>query len=752
VKIPVRKISSVSLIALIASIVAGTTGLLAAPQQQTPPAKQLTIEGIAEERERAKTEPQDPAWLPSGKALSFVQSLPKDSNSRPDVEATEIWSFDGVSGQRQRLVSAAELATALASKLADAHGDEDDDADAERNHFQGYSWAPDGKHLLLYTARALSWFDVETHTSRQLASDGREVANPEISPDGRTISFIREHSLWLVDILTGGARRFASAEDSSLLAGEPDWAYSHELGLHSAYWWSPDSSSIAWLETDDKAVDKYSLRSSNGDEKQIAYPKPAGAIPGIRVFVQAVSGGKPTQIHLGSRENVYIPRLVWLPDGKHLAIERLTRDQKTLDLLEADAKTGESTVILTENDVYWINLGDELRFLKDSHRFIWSSERSGFRHLYLYDVSGRQLAQLTQGDWRVASVAGVAEAEGAVYFTASEASPVEVQLYRVNLDGSKLNRITQQAGSHDGKLSPAGDMLLDSWSNWSTPPRLDVLHSDGRRIGTVNENPRGDLAAYKLIVPEVFTVKTHMGLGMNAWMMRPPGFDPARKYPVIVYVAGGPAEQAVLNAWGGDIYLWFSLMTQKGYIVFAVDNRGASEGGHVFEEPLHLRFSSVEMADQRDGVLFLRSLPYIDKARIGICGWGFGGFLALHGMLDRPLLFGAGFAGSPITDWHLYDAVFTERYLEDPTRNQDGWLASSPIENAQYLRSPLMVAQATLDERVHLENTLLLLDRLLDKGKYADTLLFPDRRDMFQDRGARLILFQKMTDFFLKNL
>jgi dipeptidyl-peptidase-4 len=239
---------------------------------------------------------------------------------------------------------------------------------------------------------------------------------------------------------------------------------------------------------------------------------------------------------------------------------------------------------------------------------------------------------------------------------------------------------------------------------------------------------------------------------LNAWMMKPPDFNAAQKYPVILYVAGGPGEQMVRDAWGGDISLWFTLMAQRGYVVFAVDNRGTAGRGHLFEEPVHLRFSAAEMADVRDTVLYLRSQPWADSTRIGICGWRYGGFLALHGMLDRPLLFKAGFAGSPITDWHLYDAVFAERYLEDPERNQDGWLSSSPLDNAKNLNAPLLIAQATLDETVHEENSLMLLDELLEKGKYADILLFPDRRDLFEDHGARLILFQRLTDFFVKNL
>jgi len=720
--------------------------------QTAPAPKPLTIERIVEERELSAARPRDAAWIPAGKGLSFVRGIPGPPQPGIHTLTFQICSVDAVNGKEQVLVSTAELNSALGIRTNTNEFDANDNPDP-LSQFQSYAWAPDGHHLLLASGDALSWFDLDAHSSRSLVKGKEELGSPAISPDGRMVSFIREHTLWLVDVASGSVGALTHEGTSDLRVGEPDWVYQNELGVPAAYWWSPDSSAIAWLETDDHAVDKYTLRSADGEETSIAYPKPGAAIPAIHLFVQEIGGGKPTQIDLGSDLNVYIPRVQWLPDSKRLAIERLSRNQKILELLLADTASGSSKVILTERDDYWINLGDELHFLKNSPRFIWSSERSsGYRHLFLYDLSGHQLAQLTQGDWKVNSLVSVDEKAGAVYFTATEASPLERQLFRAKLDGSGLTQLTQQKGTHDVQASPSGALFLDAWSNRSTPPQLDLLHPDGSRIAGVAGKQPGDLAQTPLPLPEFLTVKTHMGAVLNASIVKPPDFDPARQYPVLVYIAGGPGDQIVRDAWGGDIQLWFSMMAQKGYVVFALDNRGAAEGGHLFEEPLHLRFSGVEMADQRDGVLYLRSLPWVDKTRIGICGWGYGGFLALHGMLDRPVLFKAGFAGSPVTDWHLYDAVFAERYLEDPTRNQDGWLASSPTENAKYLKTPLLIAQATMDEKVHVENSLLLLDELLDNEKYADVLLFPDRRSLFEDRGARLILFQRLTDFFAKNL
>jgi dipeptidyl-peptidase-4 len=712
------------------------------------------IERIAEERDREESLPAKLLWSPDGKRLSFVRSTPRPGKAGARSMATEICSIDAATGAEEVLVSDTEVTSAFGGiPPHDAPGDREANGATQ---LQDYLWAPSGRSLLLANNGALVWFDLDAHTSRNLLATQTALNSLQISPDGRFVGFVRDHSLWLADSSTGIAHALSPAGTADLREGEADWVYHHELGMRMAYWWSADSSSIAWIETDDRAVAKYSLRSSDGEEHSIAYPRPGASIPAIRLFVQGLSNSKPLEVDLGGDPNVYIPRVQWLPDGKHLAIERLSRNQKTLDLLLADSSTGKAHAILTEKDAYWINGNNSLQFLKDSHRFLWSSERSGFRHLYLYDLTGRDPVQLTHGDWEVNSLVGGDETAGAVYFTASEASVLERQLYRVNLNGTGMTRITREKGSHNPVLSPTGDVLLDTWSNHASPPSQELLRADGRRIATVHANTSDDPLTLQfkrqLSSSEFLTLKTHLGIDMNVWMMKPPDFDAARKYPVILYVAGGPGEQTVRDAWGGDVSLWIAWMAQNGYIVFAVDYRGSAGRGHLFEEPLHLRLSAAEMADLRDEVLYMRSQPWIDKTRIGICGWGYGGFLALHGMLDRPLLFKAGFAGSPITDWHLYDAVFAERYLEDPKRNQDGWLSSSPVENAKNLSSPLLLAQATLDESVHQENAWMLLDELLDRGKYADILVFPDRQNVFEDLGARKILFKRLTDFFVANL
>jgi len=666
----------------------------------------------------------------------------------------EIWAFDTATAHSSPLVSAARVEAALPSDTPTHRGDDDEPSAAPRG-LTDYAWAPNGHALLLIAHTSLVWFDLESGRARTLVSGSEGLSDAQISPDGRYVSFIRDHSLWLTAVATGTTRAVTPAGSDDLREGEPDWPYRNDLGLRGAYWWSPDSSRIAYLESNDRATGKYQLRSADGSEHAIVYPLPGTRLPVLRLFIQPVNGGPRRAIDVGSAG--YLPRVVWTPDSRHVAVERLSRDQKTLDLLLVDPMSAGSRVIVSDKDSYWINLNDGPYFLRDSKRFIWSSERSGYRHLYLYDINGQQITQLTGGDWEVTSLDGIDESGGRVYFTSTKQSPpalpgTERHLYRVNLDGSELTEITPEKGTHQAFFSPNAQSFVDTFSTSAIPPRQDLLHADGTKLATINENAVPSLVKYNLPPVEFLSVKTHMGGDLNALVIRPPDFDPTHKYPAIVYIAGGPGEQIVRDMWGGDTFLWLRMMAQKGYVIYAQDGHGTAGRGHLFEEPLHLRLSSLEMADQRDGVRYLRSLPYIDPARVGIYGWGYGGFLVLHAMLDKPIAYKAGIAGAPVSDWRLYDAVFSERYLDDPVRNQDGYLDSMPTENAKNLIGSLLIVQGVTDEKVHIENSLLLLNEFLETAKYPSVMFFPDRGHIFEDHEAQLALYRAMTEFFVKNL
>jgi dipeptidyl-peptidase-4 len=346
----------------------------------------------------------------------------------------------------------------------------------------------------------------------------------------------------------------------------------------------------------------------------------------------------------------------------------------------------------------------------------------------------------------------VDQAKGLVYFTAAEKSPLERHLYRAALDGSGFERITRKDGTHGVNLAPGASAFVDTYSNSMNPPRQDLVRMDGSPIAALNENKIAELADLHLSPVEFLSVRSHDGIQLNAMMIKPPDFDAAKKYPVLVYTYGGPHAQVVLNAWEGSTFLWHQLMARKGYIIFALDNRGSAGRGHLFEEPIHFRFGAQELSDQRDGAAYLKSLPYVDANRIGIWGWSYGGHMTLHAVFEDPQDFKVGFAGGPVTDWHYYDTIYTERYIGLLPQNEESYQESSPIQNAAKLQGKLLIAHGTGDDNVHYANTLSLINEMIEAGKYVEVMAFPGRGHGASDPAARRVLMNRVTQFFLDNL
>jgi dipeptidyl-peptidase-4 len=685
-------------------------------------------------------------WAPDGKMVTFFAP-----NGTGKDAQTELWGLEIASGQRRLLVSAEKLETVLpAGKATQSQA-----TGLGRHPASQYLWAPNGEQLLFVGPHSLSWFDLKTQAARPLLQGKEAIADVKISPDGKFVSFVREHNLLVVNVADGKERAVTRGGTEAMRRGELDWVYPEELDLKTAYWWSPDSTKIAFMEMDESKVTKYPLvdfASFEGEADEERYPIAGGNNPVVHVYVASVNGGKAALMDTGAETNQYIPRVAWLQDSKRVAIERLNRPQTQLDLLIANAETGKSSMVLTEKDAYWINVSDDLYFLKDGKRFLWSSERSGYRHLYLYALDGKEQAQLTKGNWEVTGLEGVDDAKGIVYFSATEKTPIERHLYRVGLDAAGFARITKQDRVHTIELSPEASAFVDTYSNAMTPPQQWVSKIDGSAPIVLNENKVTELAEYKLSAPEFMQVKTHDGMVLHAWIVKPTNFDATKKYPVLVYTYGGPHAQVVMNQWGGATFLWHEMMSQKGFVIFAVDNRGSAGRGHLFEEPIHFRFGAQEMSDQRDGVAWLKGQPWVDAKRIGIWGWSYGGHMTLHAMFEDTEDFKAGFAGGPVTDWHYYDTIYTERYLGLLPQNQESYQESSPIEKAGQLRGKLLIAHGTEDDNVHFANTLALVDKLVEKGKDVEVLPFPGRGHGVSDAPARIFLMNRVTQFFMENL
>jgi dipeptidyl-peptidase-4 len=725
---------------------------LAAPatlaQQQLT--RELTVERIYATPSLNGQVLRDARWSPDGKWLSYLSG---------NGERTEIWVADAATGERRMLVDAAHLRNVLLPPASRGQ-----QTGLGRLAPSQYRWSPDSQALLFIGAQQLAWYDLKSQASRHLlatapqAASGAEASidDAKISPDGRWVSFLRNHDLWVVAAgAAGPPRQITHGGSEALRNGELDWVYPEELDLQTAYWWSPDSSKIAFLQLDESPVRKYPLVNElaySGELIEERYPIAGSPNPIARVGVAPISGGAVRWMDTGADKSVLLARVDWLPDSRRLAIQRLTRTQNKLDLLLADAATGRAQTILSEMDQTWINVADDLRFFAHGERFLWSSERSGFRHLYLYDLTGKELAQITKGDWQVEEVESLDEDAAQVYFTSTQENPLERHLYRVSLGGGEPVRLTAQRGTHNVNLAPDAAHFLDIFSTATTPPRQDLYTADGSRVAALAENKVAELEDFRLSPVEFLTVPGADGTLLHASLIKPRDFDVSRKYPVLVYVYGGPGVQLVRNQWQGTSFLWNQMMAQKGFVIFTVDNRGSTGRGHAFESAIFRRFGEAELADQVAAVNWLKRQPYVDGDRVGIWGWSYGGYMACLALLRAGETFKAGFAGAPVTDWRYYDTIYTERYMGLPENNPDGYTDSSPVSYADGLRGKLLIAHASGDDNVHFGNTLALADAFVDAQKYAEFLLYAGRGHGITDAPARIHIFNRVTQFFLENL
>jgi dipeptidyl-peptidase-4 len=708
------------------------------------PAKALTIEAIYGEPGLSGRLASGLAWTPDSKQISFFESTGTGKAAR-----REVWTMDAATGTRHLLIAADKLATILPPQpypLRQRTG-------AARRPPAPFQFSPDGTAMLFRGQASAVWFDLRSQTARTLVSGKEILTDEKISPDGRWISFVRDYNVWIVSTSGGDARAVTTGGSEALRKGQLDWVYPEELEIRSGYWWAPDSSAIAYLELDEHAVTKYTIQNNIEDlteDETYRYPRAGEANPVARVLVQPITGGEPRGMDIGSDKEILIPRVEWLPDGKRLAIQRLARVANLLELTVADASSGEAHVVLTEKSKTWVDVTDILWFSKDSSRFIWGSERSGYRHLYLYKIDGTELAQMTRGEWDVEAVDSVDEGRSVVYFTATERGPLERQIYRVALDGSGFERVSREAGWHAANFSPSASAFVDTHSDVMTPPRQDLVGGDGKQIAVLHESNTG-AASYGLSVVDFLQVKAKDGTLLNASMIKPSNFDPAKKYPVIVYTYGGPS-QVVRNMWQGGNFLFNEFLAQKGFIIFSVDNRGSGGRGHAFEEKVYHNVSVQELEDQRDGVAYLRTLSCVDGERIGIWGWSYGGHMTLHALFEAPQDFKAGFAGAPVSDWLQYDSIATERFLGLPKDDPEGYRKASPLNFVNGLEGKLMIGQGTGDDNVHLINTMLVLDEAIKHGKNIEVVLLPGRGHPASDPTGRIYLMKRIAAFFEKNL
>jgi dipeptidyl-peptidase-4 len=698
--------------------------------------KPVTLEALQDFRSSAVREvPGDPVWAPDGKTFVYRQGR-------------RLRLYDVTAKRSREVVDLAALDAAAVSPLSTGqYGWENRRVDEAT-----LQWAPQGEEVLYASGGDLFWIGIDGKW-RQLIKTPVAERDPKFSPDGKRVAFRRDWDLYVLEVASGQETRLTANGSDTLRNGDLDWVYPEELNLGTAYWWAPDSSAIAYLQFNISGEPLYphvDLQGTRAVLEQQRYPQAGENNPDVRVGVIAASGGATKWLDVGDTVNNFlIARAGWAADSKNVYVVRTNRIQNQLDFLLYDAATGKARTAYRESDNYWVNVEGDPVFLKDGKHFLWTSERDGFRHLYLYALDGGAPRQLTKGDWEVTDFLAVDEGAGRVWYRSSEAGPLERQLYSVQMDGDGKRRITVGEGNHRVWMAPAGGAFLDSYSNLSSPPEWTLRGAKGEAIAVYRTADRRAIDEFDLRPTEVVKFTGRDGTVFYGRLIKPAGFDASKKYPVVVDVYGGPHVQSVRNTWQG--VGMDQVLAHDGYVVWEMDNRGTSGRGHAFESAVFRNLGVQELADQREGIQYLLSLGFVDARRIGVTGWSYGGFMTLNLMLNAPDLFHAGFAGAPVTNWLNYDTIYTERYMGVPKDSREAYARTSMAPKAGNLVGKLMIAHNFEDDNVLFQNTAQMISALEGAGKRFELALYPQKTHGVSGASARQ-MESTMLDFFERSL
>ncbi len=720
----------------------------------------LTIERIYSSPDLNGQTPKSLKFSPDGSRVTYLQGKSDDLNRY------DLWEYNLKSKENNLLVDSQVLFTGT-EILSD-----EEKARRERQRVYGfgimeYTFSNDGNALLFPLNGDIYYYHLATKTAKRLTQTDAFETDVKFSPKGNYASFIRAQNVFILNISTGKETQLTKDGKGSIKNGMSEFVAQEEMDRMTGYWWSPDEKHIAFLRVDETPVQTV-IRNEIYAEKikliEQRYPATGTNNVTIQLAVTDIKGKKIRFVELdeaeggtskGNKNDIYIPRVKWLPDGKVLSYQWQSRDQKTLKLKTYNLKTRDQKTLITEHSDHWINLHHDLQFLNDNKSFIWASERDGFKHLYHFTNEGELINQLTKGDWIVDEINQIDENKGLIYFTGRADTPLERHLYSVPLHGNApehVARLSQRNGFHNINFSKDSTSYIDSFSNIYTPTQVSLHDADGKHITWLAENkidathpssPYYD----DLIQPSFGTLTADDGKTTLYYKLyTPDDLVPGKKYPVIVNVYGGPHVQKVKNAWEGADFTQY--MLQQGYIVFQLDNRGSSFRGTAFEFPIYEKLGQVEIEDQITGVKYLHELPFVDKDRIGIYGHSYGGYMALMALFKAGDYFKAGVSGAPVTDWLLYDTHYTERYLNHPSVNSDGYDKSSVFPYAPELKNPLLIYHGMADDNVLFTNTTKLIKTLQDENKQFELMTYPGSKHSMKGKKVKVHLNNTIMNFF----
>lgn len=624
------------------------------------------------------------------------------------------------------------------------------------------AFSDDGASLLLSQEGQLSLFGVAEKKLRALTEGEAKNEDAHLSPDGQSVAFVRENDLYVLDVESGEERRLTSdGEAEVVFNGTTDWVYWEEIWSRSAtgFWWSGDSRRLAYYHFDDSELPIYSLTDTRPlypEVRRQRYPKAGEILPKVEIRVVDLESGETVTLDVGDSQAYYLARVHWHPDDRHVVVERVTREQSLLEAILCSSEDGSCKVLAKQSSPTWVNISDEFTFLPDG-RFLWSDDSTGWRRLYLYDQDGGNRRAISPEGWHVTSLDKVADDGSWLVFTGhatGRLGAAERHVFRVDLPGGEAHRLTDTPGWHGARVSDSGH-FIHSFSDLDKPTRRTVRHLTKTGVSTElpHAAPTYDVAA--LPRWEIFEIEAAGGGKLPAQIVKPAGFDPAKKYPVVMYHYGCPASQVVSRNWSSrGRSLWHLMLAERGYVVLMVDNEISSFFDRSMQDQAFRRFGEIELAAQTSAVEYLGRQPWADMDRLGLWGWSGGGSNTLYSVLRRPGVWKAAIAGAPVTDWRYYDAIWIERYLDHPESNADGYTASSPITYADALVDRLMLIHGTADDNVHPQNTWNMVDALIEAGAAFELGIYPNMTHStasLDTKGQRHV-FARMTDFFERHL
>ena len=702
----------------------------------------LTVHAIWGSRDFA-SDIVDLAWTPDGKAYTAVE---EDASG-----ATDLYRIDAAGGAKQLLVRGRDLVPPGATKPIG---------------IEEYTFSGDGSKLLIFTNSARVWrqntkgtffvWDFAAHRLTPVSNRPGYQQFAKFSPDGRLVAFVRDNNIYVTDLATGTETALTRDGGENVINGTSDWVYEEELDLRDAFRWSPDGKRIAFWRLDQTAIAPFYLLNQDSLYPALVpvrYPKAGTPNSEVKIGVTDITGGRTAWVDLGPDKDIYVAAMGFADSSGQLWLTRLNRHQNRLDLLLADPQTGASRVIMTDSDSAWVD-ANRPRWIEGGKQFLFVSERDGYDQVYLFDRGGSLVRRLTPGGWDVQDVYGVNEKSGTLYFSAASTGPLERQLMRVGLDGKGLTRLSTEPGTHTAQFAPTFALYVDTYSRAGVPPVQTLRRADGTQVRSIADNARlrDKIAALGLNRPEFMTLETADGVTLNAWLIKPKGFNPARTYPLLMNVYGGPGSQTVTDSWGGPNYLWHQMLAQDGYLVASVDNRGTGGRGAKFMKMTYLHLGRYEAADQIAAARWFSKQPYVSPDRIGIWGWSYGGYMTSLSMFRGAGVFKAALAVAPVTDWRFYDTIYTERYMRTPQENAAGYDESAPLAYADSLRGSFLLVHGTGDDNVHFQNSVRLVNRLEAANKQFDMRIYPGRTHSISGGNTRENLYGLFTAWLKAHL